>query len=274
MGDAWTMLEGDFRDTLRDLPDESIDHVITDPPYEASAHTKQRRLRSRSDARAWKRGSKKAVALDNVPIDFGAMDHVTRHAAAAHFARLTRRWCLVFCQAEGLPLWRSKCERYGLRHIRCGFWIKPDGQPQYGGDRPGSGYEAIAILHSQARTAWNGGGSHAVWTHCTRWRAENEGQSYRRGGREGQDDHMTTKPLALMMELVEQFTNPGDLILDPFAGSGTTGIAALRLGRRFLGCERDPKSYALACERLTAESQGTTLRAARAGQMAFFGKAK
>jgi DNA modification methylase len=46
--------------------------------------------------------------------------------------------------------------------------------------------------------------------------------------------------------------DPGDLILDPFAGSGTTGVAAIRLGRRFIGWERDPKYHAIAVKRLTA----------------------
>jgi site-specific DNA-methyltransferase (adenine-specific) len=48
------------------------------------------------------------------------------------------------------------------------------------------------------------------------------------------------KPLALMDVLVRLFSEPGELILDPFAGSGTTGVAALRLGRRFVGWEMNP----------------------------------
>jgi site-specific DNA-methyltransferase (adenine-specific) len=65
-------------------------------------------------------------------------------------------------------------------------------------------------------------------------------------------DHETQKPIDLMVELVRLFTDPGDLILDPFAGSGTTGVAAIRLGRRFIGWERDPKYHAIAVKRLTA----------------------
>ena len=76
-----------------------------------------------------------------------------------------------------------------------------------------------------------------------------------------------------MLELVELFTDPGESVLDPFAGSGTTGVACLRLGREFIGIERDPKYFALACERLRAEEAGSTLQAARAGQAALFGGA-
>jgi site-specific DNA-methyltransferase (adenine-specific) len=76
-----------------------------------------------------------------------------------------------------------------------------------------------------------------------------------------------------MLELVELFTDAGELVLDPFCGSGTTGVACLRLGRRFIGIEKDEGFARIATERLEAESQGLTLRAARAGQMPLFAKA-
>ena len=83
--------------------------------------------------------------------------------------------------------------------------------------------------------------------------------------------HPTQKPISLMMWVLELATKPGDLVLDPFCGSGTTGVACLRLGRRFIGIERDEKYHAVAVERLEAESKGLTLRDARAGQLPMFG---
>lgn len=118
----------------------------------------------------------------------------------------------------------------------------------------------VAIAHPRGRKRWNGGGKHAVWTVPL---------DHAHGGG-GQNEHPTTKPVALMQALVADFTDPGELVLDAFAGSGTTGVACLRLGRRFIGIEKDPKYFALACERLRAEERGSTLQAQRAGQVALF----
>lgn len=85
-------------------------------------------------------------------------------------------------------------------------------------------------------------------------------------------EHPTQKPVSLMVYLVERC--PGETILDPFAGSASTGVACLRLGRKFIGIEKDPTYFALACERLRAEEQGSTLQASRAGQLPLLGGGK
>jgi DNA modification methylase len=61
--------------------------------------------------------------------------------------------------------------------------------------------------------------------------------------------HPTQKPLELMKWCIEQAGNP-DLILDPFMGSGTTGVAAVQMGRKFIGIEREPKYFEIACKRI------------------------
>jgi site-specific DNA-methyltransferase (adenine-specific) len=103
--------------------------------------------------------------------------------------------------------------------------VKPDGMPQYSGDRPGMGYETFVAMHALGRSSWNGGGRHGVFTH-------NKNETPRTG-------HPTQKPLALVRELVRLFTEPGQLICDPYAGSGTTGAACRLEGRRFVGWELD-----------------------------------
>jgi DNA modification methylase len=64
--------------------------------------------------------------------------------------------------------------------------------------------------------------------------------------------HPTQKPLDLMQALVRDFTDVGDVIADPFAGAATTGVAALSLGRDFVGWERDPEFFAAGARRLGA----------------------
>lgn len=62
--------------------------------------------------------------------------------------------------------------------------------------------------------------------------------------------HPTQKPVKLMEWLVKSYTNPGDIVVDPFMGSGSTGIACLNTGRRFIGCELDRENFKAACFRL------------------------
>lgn len=62
--------------------------------------------------------------------------------------------------------------------------------------------------------------------------------------------HPTEKPVDLMRYLVEKLTRPGDVVFDPFMGSGSTGVAALALGRRFIGIELDPTYFAVAQRRI------------------------
>jgi DNA modification methylase len=64
--------------------------------------------------------------------------------------------------------------------------------------------------------------------------------------------HTCEKPIELMVRLIETFTRPGDTVLDPFMGSGTTGVACVQTGRHFIGCEIDPTYFAIAEKRIAA----------------------
>ncbi len=247
------IVEGDCLDLLPSLPGRSVDHVICDPPYEADAHTAQRRIKTSGG------GGSYGVA-EIQPLAFPPITARERIASADGMARVAKRWLLAFCQVEATTPWRQAFEAGGAKYKRTAIWVKPDGQPQLSGDRPGMGYESICICHAPGRTRWNGGGRTGVFTHLRN----------PVGPAHGKAPHPTTKPLALMLELVELFTDPGDLVLDPFAGSGTTGVACLRLGRRFIGIERDAKYAQVARERLEAETNGLSLRDARAGQIPMF----
>ncbi len=76
-------------------------------------------------------------------------------------------------------------------------------------------------------------------------------------GDDGKKVHATQKPEALLHRVLLATTNPGDLVIDPFFGTGTTGAAAKRLGRRFIGLERDPAYVAAAQARIDGVAAGS-----------------
>lgn len=246
----WKIIEGDCFGELRAMlgRGDRVNHVITDPPYSDATHGKARSGASMPD------GFSRELELG-----FGALEPGDREALAIEFHRLATRWRLVFTDQETSGDWMHAGVAAGGDHVRIGQWVKLGATPQFGGDRPANGCEAVVISHAKGRKRWNGGGSHAVWTFPIVTGSNSE-----------RTEHTTQKPLPLMMELIELFTDPGDLILDPFCGSGTTGVACIRLGRRFIGIEKDARYAAIARERLEAESRGLGLREARAGQTSIF----
>lgn len=77
--------------------------------------------------------------------------------------------------------------------------------------------------------------------------------------RDGRGLHPTQKPIALFEYLIRTYTNPGELVLDNTAGSGTTAIAAMRSGRRWVCIERDEEYFTKACERIRVEEESAGL---------------
>lgn len=229
--DGITLINGDCLDILPSL--EHVDHIITDPPYAA---------RAMKNARS---GSTIKQRRDGVEYDFGycALSDELRRAAAMEFGRLCRRWTLVWSDLETAHQWRACLESAALRYVRMGVWVRQHAAPQFSGDRPAQGAEACVIAHGgDVRLRWNGGGRPAAWVGPI----VNAAASHRQ--------HASPKPLWLMRTLIEQFTDPGDLILDPFAGSGTTLRAAKDLGRRAIGIEISEVYCAVAVERLRQEA--------------------
>lgn len=255
----WAVVCADNAEVLPTLPNKSVAHVITDPPYSGTTHAAAaaaaRPLPDGSIRRVYNSGSN--------GFGFDALADGQRDALAVQFARAATRWVLAFSDQEGAGEWMRAVTAAGLDHVRIGQWIKEGAAPQFTGDRPANGCEACEVAHAKGRKRWNGGGLPALWRHpIAALEAKRTG--------EGRSDHITPKPVSLMLELVELFTDPDEIILDPFAGSGTTGVAALRLGRRFIGVEKSEVYAKIARERIAAETQGLSLRDVRAGQLPMF----
>lgn len=235
LADGVTLYQGDCREILPHL--DPVDHVITDPPYEVEAHAGGRRLKS---MRGTKRRAVRVDALAFAPIT----DDLRRDLSKAA-RRLSRGWFLAFCQVEAVAEWREAMEGAGCAWRRAMVWVKPDGSPQLSGDRPAQGYECIAASWcGDGGSRWNGGGKRGVFI------VSKHDQGFGRSG--PANLHPTQKPVVLMTHLVELFSDRGESVLDPMMGAGSTGVAAVRAGRRFIGIEQDRAHFATACRRIEA----------------------
>jgi len=198
-----------------------VDCIITDPPYNAKTH----------------KGARSANSLGASRIDFDSLSDEQFVEFCGNAVAQARRWVVLSCAWQQAAL----LEKSELPLVRLGIWHKPNAAPQFSGDRPGMGYETLAMLHREGKKHWNGGGHHAVWV-C----------NIERGA------HPTQKPLKLVTDWIAKFTEPGETVLDPFMGSGTTGIACVAHGRKFIGIEKRPDYFDLACRRIAdAHAQGT-----------------
>lgn len=218
---GWRVIQGDCLSMLPSYADGQFDHVMTDPPYSPRTH-------------AGARTTTDAPGLEVVPlVDFAPLDGETFLGFCRQCVRVSKRWVIMFCD------WRhaALAEDAGLPVIRLGVWVKPDAAPQFSGDRPGVGWEAVMILHRPGRKRWKGGGHHAVWV-----------RNVERGS-----GHPTQKPVRLLREWVRLFTSPGERILDPYGGSGTTGVAAVAEGRSATVIEVDPRWCEVARDRIGRE---------------------
>jgi DNA modification methylase len=240
-GDNWTLHLGDCIEGMRGLADDSVDVTITDPPYDEHTHKAGRR--GHTD---YREGFSSNGATFNRARELG-FDAITKPqmaATACELARLTKRWTLVFCSLEMIADWSAALVAAGLQYVRTCVWHKLGSTPQFTGDRPAAAVEAIVLCHRPGRKRWNGGGKHGYYAHPI--------VLNRPGGMEVRC-HTTQKPLPLMVDLVRDFSNPGELVLDAYTGSATTAIAATQSNRRFLGWELSPDYYEIACRRLRGD---------------------
>ncbi len=209
--DDVTIYHGDCKEILPQLG--QVDHIITDPPYSASTHDNH--LSSVAD--------RDALGFDGIGQDVLVQ-------LVQDWTEQARRWCIFTCDWH----YMEALHDIGVL-VRFGVWVKPDGAPQFTGDRPGMGWEPVAICHRMGRKRWNAGGHHAVWTHSV----------------ERKQLHPTAKPHALVTDWLRMFTDIGETVLDPFMGSGTTLRAAKDAGRKAIGIELDERHCEAAALRMS-----------------------
>lgn len=217
--------------TIKDLwPDAGRVHVITDPPYEDETHNAAAKGRVKR---------LNQLGFDGV--------NARRLEYASNMVRASSGWLLCFSLSEGVRAWRDAQQFAGAKWDTTCLWLKPDAAPRFNGQGPARAFENITVAWcGTGYRTWNGGGKRGVYTHNCNWKGR---VSAKDGG------HPTEKPLPLMRELVKDFTQPGDIVIDPFMGTGTTGEACIALNRRFVGIDSDRGWIDWAHQRLT-EAEG------------------
>lgn len=247
--DADTILIGDCIEQLKTLPDRSVDLVFADPPYNLQL-----------GGELYRPDNSRVDAVDE---DWDRFD------SFAAYDRFTRQWlteCRRVLKDEG-AIWvigsYHNIFRLGAAMQDLGFWVlndiiwrKSNPMPNFKGTRFTNAHETLiwaARSRGQKRYTFNYDALKA-FNEDVQMRSDwllglCTGDERLKDG-DGQKAHPTQKPEALLHRVLLAATRPGDLVLDPFFGTGTTGAAARRLGRRYIGVERDPKYAALAEKRI------------------------
>jgi len=239
------VLIGDCLEELARLPAASVDLVFADPPYNLQLE-------------------RDLLRPNNTVVD-GVDDDWDKFASFADYDRFSRAW-LAECRRVLKPdgaIWvigsYHNIFRLGVALQDLGFWLQNDviwrktnPMPNFRGKRFTNAHETLiwAGRDAKARVTFNYEAMKALNDDLqmrSDWLFPICSGPERLKDGEGRKAHPTQKPEALLHRLLLATTHPGDLVLDPFFGTGTTGAVARRLGRRWLGIERDP-DYARAAE--------------------------
>ena len=245
------ILQGDCLERLASLPDASVDLVFADPPYNLQLEG--------------------ALTRPDQSLVDAVNDDWDKFSSFADYDTFTRAW-LAECRRVMKPqasLWvigsYHNIFRVGTALQDLGFWMlndivwrKANPMPNFRGRRFTNAHETmIWAARSQADRNYT--------FHYDLLKSGNEDVQVRSdwfiplctGGErikdgKGRKAHPTQKPEELLARIILSSSNPGDLVLDPFFGSGTTGAVAKRLGRHYLGIERDPSYVKVAQNRIAA----------------------
>src|SRR6478672_3621503 len=245
------VIQGDCIAAMNAMPEGVADIIFADPPYNLQLENELRRP-------------------DNSKVD-GVDDGWDQFASLEDYDRFTRAWLTAARRVlkDDGAIWvigsYHNIFRVGVALQDLGFWIlndvvwrKSNPMPNFRGRRFTNAHETLiwASRDQDARgytfnyEALKAGNEdiqvRSDWTIplCT-------GEE-RLKGLDGKKLHPTQKPEALLARVILASSRPDDLVLDPFSGTGTTGAAAKRLGRAFIGIERDP-AYAAAAEARIAQ---------------------
>jgi len=243
------VIEGDCVQNMGRLPASSVDLVFADPPYNLQLVGELRRP-------------------DNSKVD-AVDDHWDQFSSFAEYDRFTREWLTAARRVlkDSGALWvigsYHNIFRVGTILQDLGFWIlndvvwrKTNPMPNFRGKRFTNAHETMiwaAKSRDQKGYTFNYEAMKSLNDELqmrSDWTLPICSGHERLKDEAGDKAHSTQKPEALLHRVIVSSTKPGDIVLDPFFGSGTTGAVARRLGRHFIGLERDPDYARLARKRI------------------------
>ena len=216
----------DYREFLQSLGKNSVDLVLTDPPYAVSRKTGFSSV-------------KNGVQRFAVSMDFGEWDHqqIDLAAFASETYRVLRRGgtAIVWYDFWKISSLYDALADAGFKMLRLIVWNKTNPVPLNS--------KCIYLSNSREMAVVGVKGGSPTFNSAY----DSGDYSYPIPRHGGKRIHPTQKPLDLFRELVRKHSNSGDLVIDPFLGSGTTAVAAIEEGRAFAGCDID-ESYILAAK--------------------------
>lgn len=258
-GADWRLLQGDSLELLRALPGRSVDLVFADPPYNLS--------NGGTTCHAGRR-----VSVDKGEWDRSAGpqgDHAFHTAWLAEVQRVLKPSGTLWVSGTQHVIFNIgyAMQELGYHLLNTVTWFKPNAAPNLA---------CRFFTHSTELVIWAAPRRLKPLPHHFAYeemKAENGGRqmrdmwSFSAPGKTEKTHgrHPTQKPLALLDRIVRASTRPGELVLDPFSGSGTTGVSAVALGRRYLGMERESEYVELSASRLAAAEPARPATVARAG---------
>lgn len=222
------LVNADNKTVLPSLSDHSVDAIITDPPYNISQYsTGDIKIKGRSSIQ----NSMGSWDYDNLDIDY----------LTSEFKRVLKPQgnLVIFTSYNQLGLWHQRLDHI-FDTFQVFFWHKTNPVPKFRNAGFLNSVEMVVFCWNKGHT-WNYLGHKKMHNHF-------ESPICMGNERVKNPKHPAQKPLKLMSHLVEVATNETDLILDPFSGLGSTGVAAIELKRRYIGIEVDA-GYHLAAER-------------------------
>ena len=230
-----TIETSDYARFLSELEDQSVDLILTDPPYTISRKT------------GFKHVGPKSVERFAVDMDFGAWDHarVDLDVLAEQALRVLRRGgtAIIFYDLWKMSYLADSMNRAGFNQLRFIEWVKKNPVPLNSKRNYLTNSREIAVSGVRSgNPTFHSEYDNGIYSYPI----PNDGKRH----------HPTQKPTSLFRELIEKHSNDGDLVVDPFLGSGTTAIAALSLSRRFGGCDIDNDYVRIARDRVDEANQG------------------